>query len=349
MKNKIVEVRELRSLVNRSPGFAKKELSDYKLDIVALCGFGCLYCSSNHGNFLRINREPFADLTEAQLGQRLLPADDPSLMFTWRDVVRQLETELRRKRAGFGSGKTLVFSMLTDGFSPKLVADGTTRAVLDLILEHTEFRIRILTKNAIVGSARWIQYFSNHADRFVVGLSTGTLDDRWAKRIEIGTSSPTARLRALHRLQDAGVATYGMLCPVFPDVLVDDGVERLVDAIKPDLVEHIWAEPFNDRVNWRVVRKGYDLGSPMYGWLTDVYERRNIDRWSAYATELYQRLREKAEVGGWMHKLRYLLYEQHISGRDAPMFEGLAGVLLQSKPDEHGHSKNPYMTNLQPR
>jgi len=92
------------------------------------------------------------------------------------------------------------------------------------VLERTSFRIRILTKNAIVSSERWINFFRQAKDRFVVGLSIGTVDDAWAKRVEIGTSRPSARLQALRNLQEAGIPTYGMLCPVFPDVLEGDAL-----------------------------------------------------------------------------------------------------------------------------
>ena len=59
MKNIIVHVENMKTLIKPAPGFVKKDLADYKLDIVALCGFGCLYCSSNMGNYLRINQKEF--------------------------------------------------------------------------------------------------------------------------------------------------------------------------------------------------------------------------------------------------------------------------------------------------
>src|SRR5690606_33398327 len=140
----------------------------------------------------------------------------------WTDVEKQLESELASKPKSFGTGKTLVFSMLTDGFSPTLVAQGITERVLSILVERTSFRIRILTKNAVVGAAKWVRFFETHRNRFVVGLSTGSLDRPWARAIERRTSSPTARLSALRNLQNAGVPTYGMLCPVFPAALGDD-------------------------------------------------------------------------------------------------------------------------------
>jgi hypothetical protein len=72
-KTLLVNVPAIKEPIQPSPGFAKKGLSDFKLDLMSLCQFGCSYCSSNAGNHLRINRERFANYTQRQLGQRLYP------------------------------------------------------------------------------------------------------------------------------------------------------------------------------------------------------------------------------------------------------------------------------------
>jgi hypothetical protein len=138
-----------------------------------------------------------------------------------------------------------------------------------------------------------------------------------------------------------------MLCPMFPDLLDDAGLERLVDLVQPDLVEHVWAEPFNNRQNWEKVRDGYPASSAGHRWFTDVYEGRNKEIWSAYATDLYLRLRDKARAEGWIQKLRYLLYERWIIEQDAERFGGLEGVLLQSKPGQDGKSQNKFLACYQ--
>jgi DNA repair photolyase len=346
MKLKVVEVPALLNPIAKSPGFAKKQLADWKLDVMGLCGFGCRYCSSNEGNYLRINRQPFADLTEEQLGERVLPTDDPALTFVMPDVIEHLERQLHGMPKGFGAGETLVVSMLTDAFSPPPIKDGTTEAALKLVLARTSFRVRVLTKSAIVGRSSWIEFFLRHPKRFVVGLSTGTLDDEWARRVEVNTSSPSSRLRALCELQDAGVPTFGMLCPVFPDAVKRDALAELIDAIRPALCEHVWAEPFNDRSNWKAVRDGYATDSPGYAWLTRVYADGDRDAWSSYATKLYRRLARAARRDGWIEKLRFLLYEGGITTVDAQDFRGLNGVLLQS-PSTDGWSKNVHIRALQ--
>ena len=343
MKNKLVVIDGAKNPIKTAEGFFKKGLADYHLDLCGLCGFGCSYCSTNNGYTLRINRRHLADLTEQQLGVRLLPSEDPSLMFVYPNVLDALRTQLTRVSSGFGAGKTLVVSMFTDAFSPELVKQGITEEALRLVLTHTKFRIRILSKSSSVGTPHWVKFFLQNRDRFVVGVSTGTLDDAWAAKVEIGTSSPTARLRALHALQDAGVATFGMACPIFPDVLSNTGLEDLVDQIRPTVVEDLWAEPFNDRVNWQNVRAGYPPGSPGYAWLTDVYGHGQRHLWSGYAAEVYSRLHAKSVGEGWSDKVKYLLYEDGIAKPDATKFAGLAGVLLQSKKADDGKTRNLHL------
>lgn len=347
MKNVVITVPPTKSLLKRSPGFEKKTLSEYKLDLVALCSFGCAYCSSNWGNYLRINRKRFANSAEQQLGRRMYPDLNPEFMIRFEDVIPALESELRRKRPDFGADQTLVFSMQTDGFSPPLVADGTSRSALDLLLARTAFRIRILTKNSVVGSPEWVRFFSSNKNRFVVGLSVGTMDNEWARAVERGTSLPSARLQALRALQDAGVPTFGMLCPVFPHVLAGDGIEALIRAIRPELCEDVWVEPFNDRVNWKNVVQALDAAGPAGRRDRDVlkraYELGNSGVWSAYATELYVRTRAIARRDGWVSKLKFLLYEKLINERDAAEFAGLEGVLLQGTRDDDGVTQNAHL------
>lgn len=168
---RIVEVPSIREPVRPSPGFAKKGLADFKLDLLGLCGFGCRYCSSNHGNYLRINHKRFAEHAQQQLGEPLTPADDPTLTYVWPDILDRLRAQLDRRPSTWGRGKTLVFSMLTDAFSPWLVQQGITKAALELLVERTSFRIRILTKNAIVAHEDWTRYFMTLRDRLIVGRS----------------------------------------------------------------------------------------------------------------------------------------------------------------------------------
>lgn len=346
MKNLIVEIPSMAKPIQPSPGFVKKGLSNFKLDLLGKCGFSCTYCSTKNGNSLRIPRKKYLAMAKEQLGYPVT-MDTPGLTLVWPEVLANLKNQLNAHSWDWGQGQTLVFSMLTDAFSPYLERNGVTREALELLVRHSSFRIRVLTKSAKVGTDEWISFFQKYPKRFVVGLSIGTLDDEWAKSVEQGTSIPSARIRALHRLQDAGVPTFGMLCPVFPDVLDSGGVANLLHEIRPVICEHIWAEPFNDRQNWKQVRAGYSEGSTGYKRLTEMFSNRKAGIWSKYAVDLLLQFRSQARNDGWMDKLRYLLYEDRITPDDVYRMENLDGVLLQSKPDSKGFSKNSGIRKLQ--
>lgn len=349
MKNKIVFIPSIKEPIQPSPGFLKKQLAHFKLDILGLCGFGCSYCSSNTGNSLRIHRASFALMSQQQLGEALTPFDDPGLTYVWPDVIEKLERQLAGKPRSWGQGETLVYSMLTDAFSPWPLTQGITRRALELVLERTSFRIRVLTKNSIVGTRPWIEFFLAHPGRFVVGLSIGTLDHDLAGELEKGTSTPKARIRALRKLQDAGVPTFGMLCPVFPSTLEGGGLESLLDAIRPELCEKVWSEVFNDRANRQHVRDSLSEGRLEREWLQQAFGTGDDSEWSRVATELYLRLKAHASQHEWSPKLRYLLYEDRVVEADVARMGALEGILLQSKHGEDGLSQNPAIAALQRR
>ncbi len=353
MKSKIVNwYDEGKKPVQPSPGFAKKSLSDHHLELMALCEYGCTYCSSNMGNFLRMKRPKIIETTQDQLGQVMLPETDPDFHIEYPDIIQYLRKQLEGKYSSYGEGQTIVASMLTDAFSPSLIQQGVTREALEILLNRTSFRIRVLTKNAAVGSPYWIDFFRSYPDRFVVGLSIGTLNNEWARRVEKLTSPPTKRAEATRRLQDAGIPTFGMLCPIFPTQYSrSPKLEELVGAIRPEYCEDVWAEPYNDRINWRHVRDGFEQESKDWHTINGMFssDYDNGDRkglWSEYATDLLLNIRHLAKREGWIDKLRFLLYEHDITQDDARRVRNLQGVMLQSI-DETGKSKNPHFAIMQ--
>lgn len=84
----------------------------------------------------------------------------------------------------------------------------------------------------------------------------------------------------------------------------------------------------------------------MWNWMTQAFETEDESIWSRYATDLYVRIHDKAVADGWSEKLRYLLYEYRVTAQDAPRFQRMDGVLLQSA-SETEKSRNPYIAALQ--
>ena len=349
INSRIVKKPSPREFIKKCVGFIKKHLASWKIDLMHKCGFDCIFCTTDEGPSMQFQKVSDQKLVNEQIGVNYTPTS-PAVTIEYSQLMSTLKKELDSKAKSFGKGQTLMFSQLTDAFSPRLVELGHTKKALDMIFEKTSFRVRILTKNAIVGDDDWIDYFGQHRDRVIVGLSTGCLDDCWAKKIEKGTSPPSHRFIAIKRLQDAGIPTYGMLCPIFPKLVQDGRVAELIEKINPDMMETIWAEPYNahPKINWMKMRYALRSDPVEYDWFTQAYEEENKDLLSEYHTDLYGQLLDHSIENDWSHKLKYLLYESEINKADVIKFKGLVGVLLQNKPDEgSGCSKNMALAKLQ--
>jgi DNA repair photolyase len=346
MKNRLVVIPNTKNVIQPSK-WEKKGLAEYHIELSGLCGFGCRYCSSNNTRWMLVHGREFAALTQEQLGEVLTPKNNPELAYVWADdVAAKLDAELRGKTSTFGAGKTVALSQSTDPLSP-VVDPEVTQKVIRMLVERTSFRIRLLTKNAQIGSDAWIEFLQVMRNRVIVSLSIGTLDHDWSSAIEVGTSTPVARLRALRRLQDAGIPTYGMLCPIFPSLAESSQLDDLIDAIRPNLCEFVWAEPYNDRANWRVVQEGHPEESKERAWFDRAFGvNKEASLWSKYSVDLYKRLRLRAQAEGWLERLRYMLYEVHVDAEHARGFCDMQGLLLQSL-DNDGHSKHPEFHKLQ--
>lgn len=121
-----------------------------------------------------------------------------------------------------------------------------TVEVCKLILEHTNWQIRLLSKSNLLPSlAHMIDDQWKH--RMIYGVSTGTLDDKLAKAFERGTALVSKRIESLHQLQDEGYRTFGMICPSLPQDNYDKFAKEITRAIRVDKCEHVWAEVINLR------------------------------------------------------------------------------------------------------
>jgi len=123
-----------------------------------------------------------------------------------------------------------------------------TAEACNLILEHTAWQIRLLSKNSLLSKLVEKGLIpERHHRRIIFGFSTGTLDDRVAKAIEGGTALVSKRLEALHWLQDRGLRTFGMICPSLPQENYETFSKEICQAIRVERCEHVWAEVINVR------------------------------------------------------------------------------------------------------
>ncbi len=124
----------------------------------------------------------------------------------------------------------VVFSGVTDCYQPAERQFALTRQCLEVALE-TRLPVGIVTKNALV--VRDLDLLRQMASlRLVhVNVSVTTLDTDLARVMEPRTSIPSARLRAIQMLSEAGVPTQVMVAPIIAG-LNDSEIPSILEAAK---------------------------------------------------------------------------------------------------------------------
>ena len=144
-----------------------------------------------------------------------------------RDIVKQLTQEL----AGIPP-QTIYLGWNADPYSPSENKYRQTRQVLKLLLKM-EFSATILTKSDLI--VRDIDILKKMKNA-LVGISFAFNDENTRVLFEGNTQCNEARFEALSKLRDAGIRTYGMICPVFPHIT---DVELLIDKLV-SRTDEIW-------------------------------------------------------------------------------------------------------------
>lgn len=183
-----------------------------------------------------------------------------------------------------------------------------TAAACNLILEHTQWQIRLLSKGNLLHQLFKMNLIPlKYRDRMILGFSTGTADDGIARAIESGTALVSKRLAALHWLQDEGYRTFGMICPSLPQADYELFSSEICEAIRVDRCEHIWAEVINVRGDSFVrTLAALDIAglSDEAILLSSVTGLGNRTNWEDYARDTF--LAHTRNIPP--HKLRFLQY-----------------------------------------
>jgi hypothetical protein len=213
-----------------------------------------------------------------------------------------------------------------------------TIAACRLILKKTRWQIRLLSKSALLRLVA--EELKDHKDRVIFGLSTGTIPDKLAMSFELGASAPSARIRTLHWLQANGYRTYGMICPILPQVDYEAFAVTAADMIRADQCEHVWAEVLNVRGKsllqtcFGLRRGGFEDQANL---LESVSGPENKAAWEEYARAAFLAL---TRVVG-PEKLRFMQYVQQGQRQWWQRHEPLGAVLLGAHATPAMVSSNP--------
>jgi DNA repair photolyase len=154
------------------------------------------------------------------------------LDFETKIVVKHDAPQLFREFLAQDSWKPepITFSGVTDCYQPAERKFRLTRQCLEVALDCRQ-PVSIVTKNALVLRDLDILRGMAAAKLVHVFLSVTTLDAELARDMEPRTSIPTARLRAIGMLAEAGVPVGVMVAPIIP-ALNDSEAPSILEAAK---------------------------------------------------------------------------------------------------------------------
>lgn len=202
------------------------------------CEHGCIYC------FAR----PYHEYLGFSSG-----LDFETKIMAKHDAPDLLRRELANKN---WAGEPIVMSAITDIYQPIEKKLRIARGCLEVMAQCMQ-PVSTMTKNTMVlrDLDLWQKLGERNAGRVTITLVT--LDDELATRLEPRASPPTARLRVIRKLVDAGVPVSVNIAPVIPG-LTDTEVPRLLEAI---------ADAGATRVAWVLLRLPHQLKELFLDWL----------------------------------------------------------------------------------
>jgi len=188
------------------------------------CEFGCTYCYARDTHRYAVERsglppEPLPDWEAFE--RRILVKTGAADV-----LVRTLDPA----RLG---GQALVIGTATDPYQPAERRFGLTRKILEALLRYRGLAIEIISKSPLVVRDIDILLKLGERHEVTVNVSLATLDRRLARRLELKSPVPEARLRGLQRLTAAGVYAGLLMAPILPGITDSRaGMGRLMGAAK---------------------------------------------------------------------------------------------------------------------
>ena len=188
------------------------------------CEFGCTYCYARDTHRYAVERSGAAP--------EPLPAWEAfeRRILVKTGVAEVLARTLDPARLG---GHSLVIGTATDPYQPAERRFRLTRRILEVLLRHRGLAIGMITKSPLV--TRDLDLLGRLAERHevTVNISLATLDRRLARRLELRSPVPAARIRALARLSAAGIHAGLLVAPILPGITDSRaGLDRLMGAAK---------------------------------------------------------------------------------------------------------------------
>jgi DNA repair photolyase len=162
----------------------------------------------------------------------------PWLAFERHIFVKENAPSVLRKTLRYGSdkhraliqGDRIVIGTATDPYQPGERKFRITRGILEILAEHADLAVTIITKSPLVSRDIDVLSRINRHSSLSIHMTITTIDRELARRIEPRAPTPESRIRALARVREAGI-DIGVNCmPVMPGIT--DNPSQLEELVK---------------------------------------------------------------------------------------------------------------------
>ena len=285
--------------ISKSPDFGKKGMATHTLNGGILCGHGCKYCSTPsllypYPAFKKIG------YTACEMLSNRSSIIDPNTPEAIKDECKHLKKT-----------DELLISSTSDTWSPEAQKYNIGRKVLEVLLDHSECQIRLLTKNAAVADD--FDIIEKFKDRIVLGLSLTSTSEKSsiAQLLEPNASTNTERMKVLRQAHQKGIKVFGMLCPCIPGLLTDpEEFDSLLEFCQSVHADEIWVEPVNAR-GPGLINCSDTLREAGYVSIAAAIDKiRNKKAWQHYSHDLIRMATLSAQKRGIVDCLRILMYDK---------------------------------------
>jgi len=214
------------------------------------CEFGCTYCYARDTHRWTMERRGSGaagqtgsnstpeEITASE--QTAPPSRRPAALPAWEAFEREIlvkeevaEVLARTLKPAQVAGHTLVIGTATDPYQPAERQFRLTRRILEVLRSYHGLSIGIITKSPLITRDLDLLQALSQRHEVSVNISLATADRRLARRLELRSPIPEARLRALRRLTQGGVYAGLLVAPIIPGITDDwAGLARLIEAAK---------------------------------------------------------------------------------------------------------------------
>jgi DNA repair photolyase len=241
----------VRSVLNNP---ASTRMGFWSINPYVGCEFGCTYCYARDTHRWVVERtvrrkagkavspvsEAMSTGLEAGETEETLPPYRPTALPAWEAFEKEIlvksevaEVLARTLNPAQVAGHSLVIGTATDPYQPAERKFGLTRRILEVLRSYHGLSIEIITKSPLVTRDIDLLRAISERNEISVNISLATADPQLARRLELRSPVPAARLRALRRLIEGGVHAGLIVAPIIPGITDDwAGLARLIEAAK---------------------------------------------------------------------------------------------------------------------